>query len=225
MKLDLQNEIVIYRNNYSYIRYNTRISNPNNCQLVVMCNGITRRINRIEDNILNPRKMTIFSRKKIDCNEYTVYKVKGNFFDCTWGGNVQYLDKRLDDIQEKVFIRASYSFQINSPERVLLLISDEMEEYDKKYINIKINNMIDNTIKNCFVSRLNEIGFIKVQEEITIIIKEVESIITDVILPTFGILLTNLNVIIEESDDHYSMRKNYEWNKINEKEVENYETI
>lgn len=219
MDLDLLNDVIIYRNNYKNIKYNTRIENPDNCRLVIMNNGACRRMNRIEGNILNPRKLSIFNRNKIDLNAYTVFKVKGNYFDGTWGGNVQYLDRRLGNIQEKVFIRATYSFQIYSPERAVMLISDNQEQYDVIYMNIKINLKIDNIIKNCIVKRLNELGFINTQNEIVNISKEAENIINETILSEFGISLINLNMILEESDDHYFFRKEHEWEKIKEKEV------
>ena len=218
MKLDLLNDVIVYRNKYRNVRYNTRIENPDNCRLVIMNNGVCRRLNRIEGNILNPRKLSIFNRNKIDLNEYSVFKVKCNYFDGTWGGNVQYIDRRLGDIQEKVFIQATYSFQIYSPEKAVMLINDNQEQYDVKYMNIKINLKIDNVIKNCIAKKLNELGFINTQNEIVNISKEAENIINETILPAFGISLLNLNMILEESDDHYSFRKEQEWHKIKEKE-------
>ena len=217
MTLELLNETIVYKNNYKNIKFNTKIENPDNCRLIVMNNGVCRRINRIENNILNPQKINIFNKNKLDYNEYTVFKIKENFFDGTWGGNVQYLDKRLGDIQEKVFIQAAYSFKISSPEKAIMLISDNQKQYDVKYINIKINLKVDNVIKNCISKKLNEFGFIQTQNEILTIAKEAENIINENILPAFGISLMNLNFILEESDDHYSFRKEHEWNKIKEK--------
>lgn len=219
MYLDLFNDIIIYKNNYKNIKFNTRIENPDNCRLVIMNNGICRKINKIEGNILNPRKLSIFNKNKLDYNEYTVFRVKENYFDGTWGGNVQYLDKRLSNIQEKVFIQALYTFRIYSPEKAVMLISDNKEQYDVKYMNIKINLKIDNVIKNCIVKKLNEIGFIETQNEIVKIVQEAETLINENILPVFGIALLNLNVILEESEEHYAFRKEYEWKKIKEQEV------
>lgn len=221
MTFDLSKEIIIRQENYVKIKFNTKISNPDNCNLVVVQNGITRRVNRIDDNIINPLRLSIFNRNKIDDNEYTVYKVKSNYFDATWGGNVQYIDKRLNNIQEKVFIRASYSFRIYAAEKVISLLSDSLDKYDVKYMNIKVNSKIDNAIKSCIVKKLNELGFIKTQNDIYNLAREVETLINETILPLFGIELINLNFELEESDDHYSFRKEYEWNKIKKNGDEN----
>ena len=213
MFVDLANETVVYRDDYKNIKFNTKVSNPDNCKLVVVSNGVVRRLNRIEDNVINPRRKVIFSLNKVDNNDYVVFKVKGNYFDATWGGNVQYLDKRLSNIQEKVFMQATYSFQIYSPEKAVMLIGDSMNIYDRKYLNIKINLKIDNIIKNCIANRLNEVGFIQVQNEISQISEYAESIINETVLSKFGIMVANLNLMLEESDDHYTFRRAVEWNK------------
>lgn len=206
-------EIVMFRKEYKDIPFNTKISSYSDCQLITMCNGETRRINKIEDNILNPSKRSLFSKNKIDQNCYSVFQVKSIYFDGTWGGNVQYLDTRLNNIQEKVFIRALYSYQIYSPEKAVLLISEYFDKYESKYFNIKINKKIDNVLKKYILNCLNKYGFIKTQSETIEIAKEAEQIINESILSTFGIMITNLNFMLEESNDHYQMRKEIEWNK------------
>ena len=212
------NNIIIWRDNYKNIKFNTKVTNPENCNLVVMQNGIIRRVKRMEDNIINPRKFSLL-KCNIDANEYTVFKIKPNYFDGTWGGNVQYLDKTFSNIQEKVFIQASYSYRIYDPERAILLISDNFKVYESKYINLKVNLKIDNIIKSYIVRRLNEVGFIETQNDIIQLSRDAEEQINEHILPVFGIELVNLNFLLEESDDHYYFRKEYEWNKIKEKEV------
>ena len=208
------NDIVIYCEKYQNIKINTRVKNPNNCQIVVMTNGQVRRLNRLENNILNPLKKTFFNRNRIDLDSYSVFFVKSNYFDGTWGGNVQYLDKRLDNVQEKVFIQAAYCYQIYNPEKAVLLIGNDNKEYDSKYFNIKLNTKIDNIIKKCIVSRLNRDGFIKTQDNTIEIAHEAEQIINEHVLSMFGISLANLNFELEESDDHYLLRKECEWGKL-----------
>ena len=180
-----QNDIVVFRKEYKNIPFNTKISSYSDCRLITMCNGETRRINKIEDNILNPSKRLLFSKNKIDQNCYSVFQIKSIYFDGTWGGNVQYLDTRWNNIQEKVFIRALYSYQIYSPEKVIMIISDYLDKYDSKYFNIKINKKIDNILKKYIANCLNKHGFIKTQADAIEIAKETEQIINESILFSF----------------------------------------
>lgn len=217
--MENKNDVVIYFENYHKIKYNTKINTRSDCEAFVMSNGIVRRLNRLDDYNLNPRKLNIFQLHKIDKTSYNVYHIKTSFFDGNWSGNVQYLDKRLEGIQEKVFIKVNYSFRILSPDKVIVIISDQMNEFDVKYFNNKINKKIDNTVKQFIVFNLNSDGFIETQCKIVSIAKSIENEINENILNEYGIMIVNLNFSLEESDDHYDMRRNLEWEKLRVKEV------
>lgn len=229
------NEIVVYRKEYSNIEYNTKISNLSNCNIIIANNGTIRRINKIEKNIINPCKIglfninlfniKLFNKNKIDENEYSVFHVSNNYFDCAWKNSIQYIDKRFGEIQEQLVINATYCFNIFAPEKTVLMLSDILKKYDISYFNKKINTRIDNILKNCISKKLDKYDLIKFQNKIVEITKETENIINDSVLNIYGIALSNLNISIEENKNHYTMRNKYEWEKLKKKEGKEIDNI
>ena len=65
---------------------------------------------------------------------------------------------------------------------------------------------IDNTIKAYVCQTLMERGFIDTQQDI------------QDILSSFGMVMSNLNIILEEDLDHATQRGELEWNAIREKD-------
>ena len=188
-------------------RYNTKISKPENCEAVVVSHDGVRRMKNLDGGLLNPGKKTIFGGRKRDPNDYVVFFIDTAFHHASWGGNVQYVDDLAGGIREKVNIRATFSFKISGGDRVLSLLSETKSKYSKRYLVDKLRLKIDNTIKACVYQTLAERGFIDTQQDILgISERALEKLNRDVLSP-FGVIMSDLNVILEEEIGRASCRE------------------
>ena len=205
---------IIERIETAGLKYNTKISKPENCEVVIVSHDSVQRMKNLDGNILNPQKKTIFGGKRVDSNDYIVFFMDTAFHDASWGGNVQYVDDRVGGIQEKVNIRATFSFRISRGDRVLSLLSETQNRYSKRYLVDKLRLKIDNTIKSYVCQTLMERGFIDAQRDILGISERAETKLNRDILSSFGVIMSNL---------HVTQRGKLEWNAIREKDKENGE--
>ena len=211
---------VIERVEVEEVKYNTKISKPENCEVVIVTPDNVRRMKNLDGNVLNPQKKKLFGRNKIDSNEYIVFFMDTAFHDANWGGNVQYIDERLGGIQEKVNIRATFSFKIIRGDRALALLSETKNRYSKRYLVDKLRLKIDNTIKAYVCQTLTERGFVDTQQDILKISEQAEEKLNQDILSVFGIVMSNLNIDLEEDVDHTERRGKIEWNALRDKDYD-----
>ncbi len=209
---------IIERIEASGLRYNTKISKPENCEVVIVTHDSVQRMKNLDGNLLNPQKKTLFGGSKMDSNDYIVFFMDTAFHDASWGGNVQYVDDRVGGIQEKVNIRATFSFKIARGDRALSLLSETKSRYSKRYLVDKLRLKIDNTIKAYVCQTLMERGFIDTQQDILGISERAQEKLNQDILSSFGMVMSNLNIILEEDIDHATQRGELEWNAIREKD-------
>ena len=214
---------IIERIEATGLRYNTKISKTENCEVVIVSHDSVQRMKNLDGNLLNPQKKSFFGGKRMDSNDYIVFFMDTAFHDASWGGNIQYVDDRVGGIQEKVNIRATFSFKISRGDRALSLLSETKNRYSKRYLVDKLRLKIDNTIKACVCQTLMEKGFIDTQQDILGISERAQEKLNQDILSSFGVVMSNLNIILEEDVDHAAQRGELEWNAIREKDKENGE--
>ena len=191
--------------------YNTKISKPENCEVVIVAQEGVRRLKNIEGNILNPRKKSFFGKNRTDRNDYIVFFMDTAFHDASWGGNVQYVDERVGGVQEKINIRASFAFRITRGDRLLALLSQTQNEYSKRYLVDKIRLKIDNTIKAYVCEVLMSRGFIDTQQDLLKISESAQQKLNDDLLSDLGIAMSSLNIVLEEDSEHADQRGELEW--------------
>ena len=209
-------ENIIQRTELRGIKYNTKVTRPENCEVVTVSHGSAQRLKCIEGNLINPHKRPLFGTDKIDPNEYVVFFMDSAFHDATWGGNVTYADSRVGGITEKVNIRANFSFRIERGDRVLTLLSETKSTYSRKYLVEKLRHKIDNTIKSSVSRILYDRGFIAAQQEITAVSEQAQERINRDILSSFGMVMSDLNLVLEEDQDHADERDRIEWSLFKE---------
>ena len=205
---------IIERIEASGLRYNAKISKPENCEVVVVSHGCVRRVKNLDGNVLNPHKKSFLSGNKRDPNDYVVFFADTAYHDTSWGGNVQYVDERVGGIQEKVNIRATFSFRIQRADRVIALLSEMQSDYSKRYLVSKIRLKIDNTIKAYVCKTLIERGFIDTQQDILVISEEAQEKLNQDVLSAFGLQMSNLNITLEEDTEHAAQRGELEWSLV-----------
>ena len=81
----------------------------------------------------------------------------------------------------------------------------------------------DNTINAYVCQTLMERGFIDTQQDILGISERAQEKLNQDVLSSFGVIMSNLNIILEEDVDHATQRGELEWNAIREKDKENGE--
>ena len=200
------------------LKYNTKISKPENCEVVIVSHDSVQRMKNLNGNVINPQKRKLFGGKKSDPNDYIVFFMDTAFHDASWGGNVQHVDERVGGIQEKVNIRATFSFKITRGDRVLSLLSETKSKYSKRYLVDKLRLKIDNTIKSYVCQTLTERGFIDAQQDILGISERAEEKLNQDVLSSFGMMMSSLNIILEEDVDHAAQRGELEWNAVRGKD-------
>lgn len=205
---------------YTDIPYNTKIIYPENCSVVVVTNGEARRLKTLDDGVINAKKTGIFGRKK-DPRRHIVYCIDNAYHDTKWGGNIEYEDKKTDGVQEKVFIRASFTFRIEGCERFLPLLSGAKEKYDQRYVEGKIRSKMDNTIKQCVFKVVQNKGFVKSQECILDILRSIMDALNEDVLSIYGVTVSNFNLVLEEEEKHATERNTLEWNEWKKKKEGN----
>ena len=209
-------ESIIERIERQGLRYNTKIAKPENCEVVVVSQDRVRRLNSLDGNVLNPKKTAFFCSKKTDPSDYIVFFMDSAYHDASWGGNVQYVDERVGGIQEKVNVRATFSFKIDRGDRVLPLLSETRNRYSKRYLVEKIRLKIDNTIKSYVCQTLIKNGFISAQQDILGVSERAQEKLNQDVLSLFGITISNLNILLEEDTEHVVQRGEFEWKAIKE---------
>ena len=205
------------------LRYNTKVSKPENCEVVIVTSDSVQRMKNLDGNLLNPQKKLFFGGKRVDPTDYIVFFMDTAFHDASWGGNVQYVDDRVGGIQEKVNIRATFSFKIFRGDRILSLLSETQSRYSKRYLVDKLRLKIDNTIKAYVCQTLTERGFIDTQQDILGISERAQEKLNRDVLSAFGMVMSDLNIILDEDVHHAAQRGELEWNAIREKDKDNGE--
>lgn len=204
---------IIERAEYSGLMYNTKISYPENCDIVVITEGSLRRLKKLDDGNINPKHKSIFA-KKTDKRNHVVYLFDQTYHSARWGGNIQYEDVKANLIQEKVFIRASFNFKITRGDRFLELLSELQKNYSKRYVIDLIHRMIDSCIKAYISKSLNDIGFIRTQENIVTISENIMRKLNVDVLSSHGIMISDLNLVLEEDSEHAIQRNEIAWNEL-----------
>ena len=213
----LMNCTMVQRFEKKNIPFNSKIEGHNNCEIVVVTDNSIRRLKNLDERIINPKKMNLFS-KRIDARTHVIYLIDKVYHDASWGGNIQYEDMRINGIQERIFIRASYSFIIEKGDKFISLLSETQNKYTQRYIVNKINSKIDNVIKSITSQNLNDNGFIKAQENIAKCAYEIQTKLSEEVLSLYGIKMSNLNLTLEEDEDHSTKRSEHEWNNLDKRE-------
>lgn len=212
---------VIERHEYKCLPFNTKVVCPENCEVVVVADGVARRLKKLDDNLLNPKK-GMFLSKKTDTNRYVVFFVDKAHHDATWGGHVYYDDKKVDGIQERIFIRAAFTFNIIRGDRTIALLSETKKRYEKRYLVDKIRVKIDNVIKKHVCEKLNDKGFVVAQEYLPEIAESAMRKLNEEIMSLYGIELVSLNLTLEEDVAHSEQRNEMQWSaQINNKGEKN----
>lgn len=188
---------IIVRMEKSGLKYNTKISKPENCEVVTVSNNTVQRLKNLDGNILNPKKKSFWRFNKKDPNEYIIFFVDSAYHDASWGGNVQYAEKTENATEEKINIRASFSFKIYRLDRALSLLSETKPKYSKKYLVDKIRLKIDNTIKAYVSQALDEKGFIGAQSGILDVSERAQEKLNQDVLSVFGVSMVSLNIFLE----------------------------
>lgn len=190
-------DAIIVRMEKSRLKYNTKISKPENCEVVVVSNNNVWRLKNLDGNILNPKKKAFWRLNKKDPNEYIIFFVDSAYHDASWGGNVQYAENKENATDEKINIRASFSFKVYRLDRALSLLSETKPRYSKKYLVDKIRLKIDNTIKAYVSQALNEKGFIGAQSAILDVSERAQEKLNEDVLSVFGVSMVSLNIFLE----------------------------
>lgn len=214
---------IIERIEVAGLKYNTKISKPENCEVVVVSHDSVQRMKNLDGNLLNPHKKSILGSKRIDTNDYIVFFMDTAFHDASWGGNVLYVDGRVGGLPKKVYIRATFSFKISRGDRALSLLSETKSRYSKRYFVDKLRLKIDNTVKVYVYETLKKMGFIDAQQDILGISERAQEKLNQDVLSPFGVVMSNLNIILEEDTDNAIRCGESERNIIAEKDKKNGE--
>ena len=193
-------ERIIERVECNKVRYNTRISKPENCEVVIVSGEQPRRLNNLDDGMLNPKKKRFWQRNKKDPSEHIVFFMDAAYHEACWGGNVLYIDPE-DNKRKKVFIRTTFAFKIFRADRTLLLLSETKEKYSKKYLIDKLRLRVDNTIKTHLGKELKEHGFIEAQNNLLEVAEAIEEKVNTDVLAPFGLSMAFLNIVLEEAEE------------------------
>ena len=188
---------IIVRVEKSRLKYNTRVSKPENCDVVIVSHDNVQRLKNLDGNILNPKKKSFWLFNKRDPNEYIIFFVDSAYHDASWGGNVQYAENKENAKQQKINIRASFSFKVYRLDRALSLLSETKAKYSKKYLVDKLRLRIDNTIKAYVSQALNEKGFIGAQSGILEVAEKAQEKLNQDVLSVFGVSMVSLNIFLE----------------------------
>ena len=210
---------MISRNEYRCLRYNSQVVGLENCSVVVVSNGVIRRLRALDDGIINPKKLNLF-QGKVDRTNHVLYFIDGCYHDMRWGGNVQYEDKKAGNIQEGVFLRASLTYRIDRGERFLPLLSETRKTYDDKFVEGKIRGKIDNTIKQCVLRSLLKKGFIGTQACVKDLAHEIQDELNEEVLASYGVSLLDFCLYLEEDNGHAARRNRFEWQRFEAKKGE-----
>ena len=188
---------IIVRLEKSKLKYNTKISKPENCDVVIIANNTVQRLKTLDANVVNPRKKSFWSLNKKDPYEYVIFLVDTAYHDASWGGHVQYIDQVIAK-KKRVNIRATFAFKIYRLDRAISLLSETHKKYTKKYLVDKLRLKIDNTIKSYVSEALEGRGFIGAQGKILSIAERAQEKLNDDVLSVFGVSMFNLNIYLEE---------------------------
>lgn len=211
--------IIVKREEKKNVPFNTKIDYSDICEVVIVTDNMPRRLRNLDEKILNPKKMNIFCRK-IDPRTHVIYYIKRAPFDGSWGGNIQYEDKKANQIQEKIYIRISYSFVVDRGDRFIQLLSETQNEYNQRYVVRKINPKIDNMIKAIISQNLNQNGYVKAQETILACANEIQTKLNEEILSRYGIKILNLNLCLEEDEQRSTKQSENERNELDKGELQ-----
>lgn len=190
-------DAIIVRLEKSRLKFNTKISKPENCDVVVISNNTVQRLKSLDVNILNPKKKSFWPINKKDPQEYVIFLVDSAYHDASWGGHVQYIDQAVAT-KKRVNIRATFAFKIYRLDRAISLLSETNKKYTKKYLVDKLRLKIDNTIKSYVSEALENRGFIGAQGKILSIAERAQEKLNDDVLSVFGVSMFNLNIYLEE---------------------------
>jgi hypothetical protein len=199
-KQGFNDERIIERVECHGVKYNTKISKPENCDVVIVSNEALHRLKNLEESILNPKKKRFWQRNKKDPSEYIVFFMDSAYHDASWGGNVLYVDKK-DGKRKRVNIRATFAFKIYRADRTMLLLSETKEKYSKRYLIDKLRLKVDNTIKAHIGRELEENGLVGTQNNLLDVADAIQDKLNADVLSTFGVTVMNLNMILEELKD------------------------
>lgn len=188
---------IIVRFEKNRLKYNTKISKPENCDVVVVSNNTVQRLKSLDANIVNPRKKSFWGFNKKDPHDYVIFLVDSAYHDASWGGHVQYIDQVVAT-KKRVNIRATFAFKIYRLDRAISLLSETYKKYTKKYLVDKLRLKIDNTIKAYVSEALETRGFIGAQGKILSIAEKAQEKLNDDVLSVFGVSMFNLNIYLEE---------------------------
>lgn len=197
---------VIERIEVGGIKYNARISRPENCDVVIVSSDNVRRLKNLESNILNPRKKRFFGGRRSDPNDYVVFFMDTAFHGASWGGNVLYNNCLNGGEREKVNIRATFSFRIVRGDRLLSLLSETQSKYPRRYLVDKLRAMMDNTVKTCVCRALSVSDFISVQHDTLSLSEQIQERLNRDVLSNVGMAIFNLNLHLEEDEEFVDMR-------------------
>ena len=193
---------IIVRVEKSRLKYNTKISKPENCEVVIVSHDNVQRLKNLDGNILNPKKKSFWLFNKKDPNEYIIFFVDSAYHDASWGGNVQYAERKENSKQQKINIRASFSFKVYRLDRALSLLSETKDKYSKKYLVDKLRLKIDNTIKAYVSQALDEKGFIGAQSIILDVAERAQEKLNQDVLSVFGVSMVSLNIFLEKEAEY-----------------------
>lgn len=192
------------------IPFNYKLHCVDDCEIVVITDNIARRLRNLDEGIINPKRQMLITgklRKKTDNRTHIIYLIRKVYDDAKWGGNIQYNDPKSNDTQEKIFIRARYTFKIERGDKFISLLSETKEQYDQRYVVVKINSKIDNVVKSYISQNLRSNGFIKAQENMPECTDKIRNKLNEDVLFVFGIRVINLNISLEEDEDDPSKRR------------------
>lgn len=186
-------ESIIFKETFSNIKYNTKINQNIDCDIIIYSNGKFRQLYKIENDILN-RNYSLFSKFKIDHNTYYVYYVSKNYHEGEWKNNIVY------SCYENIIINAKYSFIINDTRKIMKILPSYMDKIKKSFLIQKINFKINTFISDLISKSLNKDGFIKTQENIYSLALETLNVINEKILFNIGIRLEDLNLFLSKEN-------------------------
>ena len=203
------------------IKYNTGISKPENCEVVIVSSDSVRRLKNLEGNVLNPRKRRFFGGRRTDPNDYVIFFMDSAFHEASWGGNVLYKNDRNGGSREKVNIRATFSFRIVRGDRTLSLLSETQSKYPRRYMIDKIRALMDNTAKAYVCGTLSDIGFTSAQQNTFKLSERIQERLNCDVLSNVGVTMFNLNLHLEEDEEFATMNTERERSTSVEAEKDN----
>lgn len=207
----LEEDCLITCQECDMLPYNSKVNPTDLRDIYDVCDGQVTKIRGIDNYVINPRP-SIF--KKVDNRKHILYFIDGSHFSGSWGGHILYEDSKVNKIQEKLFVRASFVFYVTNGELTIPLLTSDGNTFTSHYINEKIRNMISNPIIQHLSIALNDEGLVRLQESIGKVSNDIQMNINDDILQKYGIAIDNLSLVIEEDEKHAKAKSSYCWKKL-----------